>query len=106
MTQGGVTPTDSIARTATIVGQWSTVKAAQKGAVNGQSTHRRRKKTGDRSAEQTDMYTLHVSLRATVYSLSLENRSEKGSSFSVTVIDSDRSAGFRESPSHSRQSKL
>ena len=35
--QGGVTPIDSIVTAATAVGQWSTVKATQTGAVNGQS---------------------------------------------------------------------
>ena len=34
--QGEVTPTDSVVTTATTVGQWSMVKAAQKGVVNGQ----------------------------------------------------------------------
>ena len=34
---GGVTPIDSIVTTATAVGQWSMVKAVQKGAVNGQN---------------------------------------------------------------------
>ena len=34
---GGVTPIDSVVATATAFSQWSTVKAAQKGAVNGQS---------------------------------------------------------------------
>ena len=37
---GGVTPIDSIVTTATAVGQWSTVKVVQKGAVNGQSVLR------------------------------------------------------------------
>ena len=36
----GVTPIDSIVTTATAVGQRSTVKAVQKGAVNGQSAFR------------------------------------------------------------------
>ena len=35
--QGAVTPIDSIVTTTTAVRQWSTVKAAQKGVVNGQS---------------------------------------------------------------------
>ena len=36
--QGRVTPIDSIVTAATAAGQWSTVKAAQTGAVNGQSS--------------------------------------------------------------------
>ena len=36
--QGGVTPIDSIVTTVAAVSQRSTVKAIQKGAVNGQST--------------------------------------------------------------------
>ena len=38
--QGEVTPIDSVVTTATAVGQWSTVKAAQKVVVNGQSALR------------------------------------------------------------------
>ena len=43
--QGGVTPIDSIVTAATAVGQWSTVKAAQTGAVNGQSSSKVQSKT-------------------------------------------------------------
>ena len=43
--QGGVTPIDSIVTAATAVGQWSTVKAAQTGAVNGQSGSKVQSKT-------------------------------------------------------------
>ena len=35
-TVDAVTPIDSVVTTATAVGQWSTVKAAQKGVVSGQ----------------------------------------------------------------------
>ena len=45
ITQGGVTPIDSIVTAATAVGQWSTVKAAQTGAVNGQSGSKVQSKT-------------------------------------------------------------
>ena len=43
--QGGVTPIDSIVTAATALGQWSTVKAAQTGAVNGQSGSKVQSKT-------------------------------------------------------------
>ena len=43
--QGGVTPIDSIVTAATAVGQWSTVKVAQTGAVNGQSGSKVQSKT-------------------------------------------------------------
>ena len=43
--QGGVTPIDSIVTAATAVGQWSMVKAAQTGAVNGQSGSKVQSKT-------------------------------------------------------------
>ena len=43
--QGGVTPIDSIVTAATAVGQRSTVKAAQTGAVNGQSGSKVQSKT-------------------------------------------------------------
>ena len=39
-TQGAVTHIDSVVTTATTVGQWSMVKAAQMGVVNGQSALR------------------------------------------------------------------
>ena len=35
--QGGVTPIGSVVTTVIAVGQWSTVKATQKGVVNSQS---------------------------------------------------------------------
>ena len=51
--QGGITPIGSVVTTATAVGQWSTVKAAQKGVVNGQSALKIRSAltTADHSTE-------------------------------------------------------
>ena len=68
--QGGVTPIDSIVTAATAVGQWSTVKAAQTGAVNGQSGSKVHSKT--RAA--LFMATCRQVLRGQIADLSKVNR--------------------------------
>ena len=68
--RGGVTFIDSVVTTATAVSQWSTVKAAQKGVVNGQSMLRNTV-NDDNGRLQCRMdelihknHNLHLSLRA------------------------------------------
>ena len=80
---GGVTPIDSIVTIVTAVGQWSTVKATQKGAVNGQSSLRNT--VNGRSQCRTDG-RVRTNSKSNSAAFHLRTERKKGSGFSVAVI--------------------